>query len=111
MKAEIDGAIEEAKAAAHPEAKELWTDVYRGALCCAVLCCAVLHANVRSLMRRPPSTHGWQLTPICALASTPWQPSFAAHLSAPPTLLRLPNAEPLGMTLRGIESTHKHKYA
>lgn len=30
VKAEIDGAIEEAKAAPYPEAKELWADIYRG---------------------------------------------------------------------------------
>ena len=30
VKAEIDSAIEEAKAASYPEAKELWADIYRG---------------------------------------------------------------------------------
>ncbi|KAI7835873.1 hypothetical protein COHA_010221 [Chlorella ohadii] len=48
VKAEIDGAIEEAKAAPYPEAPELWSGIYQ---------------------------------------------------------------DPLGMTLRGIESNHKHKYA
>ena len=32
VKAEIDGAIEEAKAAPYPEAPELWNGIYQGGL-------------------------------------------------------------------------------
>ena len=77
VKKEIDDAVEKAKASPVPPASELWNDIYKGVW--------VGGGGVGGQFQLPPLA-----SDICRASS----------------LLPLAAAAPLGMKLRGLDSTH-----